>query len=208
MRALVYLRSKHPDTDRIAQGLGYFRGNRHRMRYADAKAQGLPIGSGVVEAACKTQVTERLKRSGMRRGVRGGQAILRYRLVQADFHLPLHREPNGTIIGGSPRVGIWLWPDNRSPGELEDFVEAMIPRDDGVWPLAQAYVDGIPEAEPRFPAGKTLKTQLHAWLATHRTPGRMSSAIGTGDLEVDGPVAERFADWLRRLFSSPDFRNS
>ena len=54
IRALVYLRSKHPSTGRIAQVLGYFRGNRHRMRYADAKAQGLPIGSGVVEAACKT----------------------------------------------------------------------------------------------------------------------------------------------------------
>ena len=84
IRALVYLRSKHPNRERIAQVLGYFRGNRHRMRYADAKAQGLPIGSGVVEAACKTLVTERLKRSGMRWGARGGQAILTLRsLVQS-----------------------------------------------------------------------------------------------------------------------------
>ena len=84
IRALVYLRSKHPTTSRIAQVLGYFRGNRHRMRYAGAKAQGLPIGSGVVEAACKTLVTERLKRSGMRWGPRDGQAILTLRsLVQS-----------------------------------------------------------------------------------------------------------------------------
>ena len=126
---------------------------------------------------------------------------LRYRLGEHGLHLPQHREPNGTIVGDSPRVGIWLWPDNRRPGELEDFVEAMIPRHDAVWPLAQAYVDGIPQAERRFPVGKTLKAQLHAWLATRRTPGRMGSAIRTCDLEVDGPVAERFADWLRRLFS-------
>ena len=84
IRALVYLRSKHPTTRRIAQVLGYFRGNRHRMRYAEAKAKGLPIGSGVVEAACKTLVTERLKPSGMRWGPRGGQAILTLRsLVQS-----------------------------------------------------------------------------------------------------------------------------
>ena len=51
IRTLLYLRSKHPDNKRIAQGLGYFRGNRHRMRYAEAKARGLPIGSGIVEAA-------------------------------------------------------------------------------------------------------------------------------------------------------------
>ena len=49
IRALVYLRSKSPGNERIVQVLGYFRGNRHRMGYADAKAQGLPIGSGVVE---------------------------------------------------------------------------------------------------------------------------------------------------------------
>ena len=84
IRALLYLRSKSPGNERIAQVLGYFRGNRHRMRYADAKARGLPIGSGVVEAACKTLVTERLKRSGMRWGPRGGQAILTLRsLVQS-----------------------------------------------------------------------------------------------------------------------------
>ena len=126
---------------------------------------------------------------------------VKYQLAKQNLHLPPHREPNGTIIGGSPRVGVWLWPDNQRPGELEDFVEAMIPQDDGVWPRAQAYVSGIPEAERRFPAGKTLKAQLHAWLATRRTPGRMGSAIGTGDLDVDGPVAERFAHWLRRLFN-------
>ena len=68
IRALVYLRSKSPGNERIVQVLGYFRGNRHRMGYADAKARGLPIGSGGVEAACKTLVTERLKRSGMRWG--------------------------------------------------------------------------------------------------------------------------------------------
>ena len=79
IRALVYLRSKYPGNERIAQALRYFRGNRHRMGYANAKARGLPIGSGVVEAVCKTLVTERLKRSGMRWGPRSGQAILTLR---------------------------------------------------------------------------------------------------------------------------------
>ena len=125
---------------------------------------------------------------------------LRHRLADQHFDLPERPGPNGTVIDGSPRIGIWLWPDNQEPGELENFVEAMVPRRDGVWPLAQAYVDGIPEPERRFPLGKTLKAQLHAWLATRRTPGRMGSSIGTGELEVDGPLAERFADWLRRPF--------
>ena len=84
IRALVYLRSKHPRRKRIGEVLGYFRRNRQRMDYATAVLCDLPIGSGVVEAACKTLATQRLKRSGMRWRHEGGQAILTLRgLVQS-----------------------------------------------------------------------------------------------------------------------------
>lgn len=79
IRALVHLRDKHPRSKRIAAELGYFRKRRRRMRYAEMKAQGLPIGTGVTEAACKTLVAQRLKQSGMRWGQEGGQAILNLR---------------------------------------------------------------------------------------------------------------------------------
>ena len=79
IRALAYLRKKHPRRKTIKKELTYFRRNRHRMRYAELKARSLPIGSGVVEAACKTLVTQRMKRSGMRWGMQGGQAILTLR---------------------------------------------------------------------------------------------------------------------------------
>jgi len=56
--------------------IGYFANNRERMRYADFLAQGLPIGSGVVESAAKNIVQARLKRSGMRWSMDGGQHVL------------------------------------------------------------------------------------------------------------------------------------
>jgi len=85
IRALVHLRDRHPRRQRLATELKYFRSNRHRMRYAELRARGFPIGSGVVEAACKTLVTQRMKRSGMRWREDGGQAILTLRsLVQSD----------------------------------------------------------------------------------------------------------------------------
>ena len=85
IRALVYLRNKHRRRQRIGEVLRYLRRNRHRMRYAEVRAQSLPIGSGVVEAACKTLATQRLKRSGMRWRNEGGQAILTFRaLVQSE----------------------------------------------------------------------------------------------------------------------------
>lgn len=76
IRALDHLRRKHPQRATIARELAYFRKYRRRMRYADLVARGLPIGSGVVEAACKTLVSQRLKLSGMRWGKAGAQAIL------------------------------------------------------------------------------------------------------------------------------------
>lgn len=84
IRALIYMRDKHPRRKRIAEVLGYFRSNRHRMDYADAVSRNVPIGSGVIEATCKTLATQRLKRSGMRWRHAGGQAILTLRaLVQS-----------------------------------------------------------------------------------------------------------------------------
>lgn len=79
IRSLAHLRNEHPGRKKIARELRYFRSNRHRMRYARVKAQNLPIGSGVVEAACKTLATQRLKRVGHEARRAGGQAILTLR---------------------------------------------------------------------------------------------------------------------------------
>ena len=46
------------------------------MTYADFRRRGVPIGSGVVEAACKSLVKSRLCRSGMRWTRKGGLHIL------------------------------------------------------------------------------------------------------------------------------------
>jgi len=85
IRALDYLRHKHPRRKKIKNALEYFRSHRHRMNYARLQARNLPIGSGVTEAACKTLATQRLRRSGMRWGEDGGQAVLTLRsLAQSE----------------------------------------------------------------------------------------------------------------------------
>ena len=78
---LCRLRTRYPRRQAIHTALAYFREHRHRMPYAHLRAQNLPIGSGVVEAACKTLVSQRLKRSGMRWRTAGGQAILTFRAL-------------------------------------------------------------------------------------------------------------------------------
>jgi len=60
----------------------YFHGNAARMRYAEFRRQGLFVGSGVVEAGCKTIFGQRLKLSGMHWTVRGANAIIALRCCQ------------------------------------------------------------------------------------------------------------------------------
>jgi hypothetical protein len=57
----------------------FFRRNASRMRYGEYRAQGLFVGSGVVEAGCKTVIGKRLKQSGMEWTVRGANAIIALR---------------------------------------------------------------------------------------------------------------------------------
>ena len=115
--------------------------------------------------------------------------------------LPPQPPPEGLILyEHHPRIGVWLMPDNQSEGELEDFIAKMIPEDDAAWLCAEEYIECIPGAEREFKEGKRLKAKVHSWLATREVPGRAGAAIGRGDLSVDGPLSQRFADWLRRLF--------
>ena len=84
IRSISYHRRKLPRrSERYRQAsteLGYFRNNRDKMDYAHYHAWGLIIASGPVEAAAKTIVGHRLKRSGMRWTRHGGQQILNLRV--------------------------------------------------------------------------------------------------------------------------------
>jgi hypothetical protein len=62
-------------------GYRYLRRYRKCMRYQEYRAVGLPLGSGVTEAACKTVFTQRLKQSGMRWDRSGGQVVVTLRVV-------------------------------------------------------------------------------------------------------------------------------
>lgn len=87
IRALCYLRdSAQGNRADIERELAFFRKHRHRMRYHALKQQGIAIGSGVVEAANKVLVTQRMKRSGMRWRIAGGQAVLTFRALIKSGH--------------------------------------------------------------------------------------------------------------------------
>ena len=75
--------TRKPDLrDMLRTQADYFARNRERMHYPKYRKQGLFIGSGVIEAGCKTVIGSRLKQSGMFWTVRGANAIVALRCTR------------------------------------------------------------------------------------------------------------------------------
>jgi len=75
--SLRSIRVRDPDlAHKIRNEADYFASNAARMNYPKFRKQHLFVGSGVIEAGCKTVIAHRLKRSGMFWTVKGANAIL------------------------------------------------------------------------------------------------------------------------------------
>jgi hypothetical protein len=73
--------------DAVEKELGYFLRNVERMRYGTFRSRGFFIGSGVIEAGCKTVIGARCKQSGMFWGIPGAENILALRCIRASRRL-------------------------------------------------------------------------------------------------------------------------
>jgi len=86
LHSAAYYRSQQVLTEAeektYQKAYAYLEGYRAYMDYTTYRSLGLPIGSGVTEAACKTVFTQRFKCSGMSWSLDGGQTILRLRLAK------------------------------------------------------------------------------------------------------------------------------
>lgn len=72
-----------PQAQKVQEQLGYFVHNVERMQYRTFRRQGLFIGSGVIEAGCKTLIGSRCKQSGMFWSTPGAENILALRCIHA-----------------------------------------------------------------------------------------------------------------------------
>jgi hypothetical protein len=80
IKAIRRLAVSTPEQKEIVKGeIAYFEKNKYRMRYAEFRRQGLFVGSGVVEAGCRTVIGQRLKQSGMHWTVKGANNIIALR---------------------------------------------------------------------------------------------------------------------------------
>ncbi|MCY4025950.1 MAG: hypothetical protein OXH75_06505 [Acidobacteria bacterium] len=103
---------------------------------------------------------------------------------------------------GGPRFGIWIMPDNRLAGMLEDLLVELIPDDSReLYELARRCTR---ESKRQGAAYKTVherKAQLHTWLAWQHPPGlRLHHAVKGPVLDPTKPESRPFVGWFRGLF--------
>ena len=130
---------------------------------------------------------------------------IRELLVQARYQgVPNRPDPNGTIVDPPgemllPRVGVWIMPDNRTSGTLEDFLYFLVPHPNELFNHATACVESI--ADPHFSQSDRRKAILHTWLAWQTEPGKpYGTAITARFLDPNLALADVLVSWLNRLF--------
>jgi hypothetical protein len=80
------------------QAIGYFTSNAERMRYHTFRAQGMHVGSGIAEAACKRVVSTRFKQTGMRWTPDGLDAILPLRTAKLNRSFDLFWQTQSQLV--------------------------------------------------------------------------------------------------------------
>ncbi len=132
---------------------------------------------------------------------------IRERLMQIGYkNVPEAPDTDETVLerqSDLPRVGVWIMPDNKTPGILEDFLRFMVPQRDALLDHAAASVDSVPEQ--RFKDNDRPKAVIHTWLAWQSEPGLpYGTAITARFLDPNLPQADVLVSWLRRLFFQPE----
>ena len=176
---------KYGSKDQLLEGIG------PRLKESDIFALGILLDADTDLLASWQAVSDRLRYAG-------------YASVPSD------PEPIGTVIPPPtdsllPRVGVWLMPDNRVPGILEDFLRFLVPDGDPLFNHVEQSLDAIPSAQRRFNNLRKPKAAIHTWLAWQEEPGKpYGQAISARYLDPHLPAANHFAVWLSRTFFPPE----
>lgn len=121
-------------------------------------------------------------------------------------NVPEEPFPDGTILDAPwgtllPRAGVWLMPDNRTNGILEDFLSFLVPFPSPLFEHVTKSVAAIPEPDRLFRPKAEPKAIIHTWLAWQKEPGMpLGKAISAKFLDASVTQVDVLVEWLTRLF--------
>ena len=109
----------------------------------------------------------------------------------------------GKHSGTGTPIGVWLMPDNRRDGSIEDFLRELIDEGDRVAPFAEVSTRAAKNDHGAlFPEKDFKKAAMETWLAWQEEPGMtFGTAFQKDCLQRNKPLAECFVAWVRRLLA-------
>jgi hypothetical protein len=130
---------------------------------------------------------------------------LRGRLIAfgyAESLLPRSLDSNGLVVKlGTRPLGVWLMPDNVSPGNVEDFFTSLIQPSDPLIHQARKCVGSI--AAELIPESGRSKAIYRTWLAWQKGGDGMSPRTAHHANLYDSAKAASFLRWIDRLLATP-----
>ena len=101
------------------------------------------------------------------------------------------------------RFGVWIMPDNRSKGMLEDLLVQLVPTEsESLFALAGRCVDEAADHDAPFKPMQQTKAKVHTWLAWQDEPGRsLHQAVDHRVLDPTKAESKPFVRWFRSLFA-------
>lgn len=101
-----------------------------------------------------------------------------------------------------PTIGVWVMPNNKLPGMLEDFVSTLAEADDPLMVKADEVLDQLEKEKiQKYKSVHRAKAKIHSYLAWQDEPGKpMGTSITAHVLNPDSPSGLMFLDWLKKLF--------
>lgn len=135
------------------------------------------------------------------------RAIDRIEGIVAPFGFkPATDSRSGVVLrhdDGLADFGLWVMPDNRDEGMLEDWVKRCIHRNEqALFAHAATVVAALPQ--PRFKPIHRSKAEVATWLAWQKSPGHGPyRALEDHLIDVDSPLFQSLDEWLTRIFPRP-----
>ena len=161
---------------------------------------------GVVEAELRAS---RLEALGLMVDA-NGDAFDRWNRIRSLCHDEFEHLPDRIPRGGleivhpesDVRFGVWIMPDNRFSGMLEDFLIRLIPEDSrSLYELAEQCVAEAAHNGAPFKDVHKAKARIYTWLAWQDEPGKqLHQAVHHRVLDPERPESQPFVDWFRSLF--------
>ena len=119
--------------------------------------------------------------------------------------MPRDMPSDGLILNGpaDKRLGAWIMPDNKSPGDLETFLRGLVPNTavELMDHAERCTASAKGEFHAPFRDVHTSKANLHTWLSWQDPPDQNpGKALASRALDPRISAAQPFVAWFRKLY--------